>query len=167
MAFSLEFSLTSLVLLLSLQDSNKGPKGELILGTASLNLAEYTSASEEVEIILPLSVPNGSSESSPSLHLTLSLVELGPPHQSPDASQRSAVTAPLSPSSGDSVPSSKDEVSSVIKAGLRNLKILTDLVSTRRSKKTNRDDDGSEDKCYVHSDGAEYPSDTDRSEELV
>lgn len=69
MAFSLEFSLTSLVLLLSLQDSNKGPKGELILGTASLNLAEYTSASEEVEIILPLSVPNGSSESSPSLHV--------------------------------------------------------------------------------------------------
>uniref|UniRef100_A0A0E0G9H3 C2 NT-type domain-containing protein n=1 Tax=Oryza nivara TaxID=4536 RepID=A0A0E0G9H3_ORYNI len=146
-------------------DSNKGPKGELILGTASLNLAEYTSASEEVEIILPLSVPNGSSESSPSLHLTLSLVELGPPHQSPDASQRSAVTAPLSPSSGDSVPSSKDEVSSVIKAGLRNLKILTDLVSTRRSKKTNRDDDGSEDKCYVHSDGAEYPSDTDSLDE--
>uniref|UniRef100_A0A0E0MPQ2 C2 NT-type domain-containing protein n=1 Tax=Oryza punctata TaxID=4537 RepID=A0A0E0MPQ2_ORYPU len=148
-----------------INDSKKGPKGELILGTASLNLAEYTSASEEVEIILPLSVPNGSSESSPSLHLTLSLVELGPPHQSPDASQRSAVTAPLSPSSGDSVPSSKDEVSSVIKAGLRNLKILTDLVSTRRSKKTNRDDDGSEDKCYVHSDGAEYPSDTDSLDE--
>uniref|UniRef100_J3NF44 C2 NT-type domain-containing protein n=2 Tax=Oryza brachyantha TaxID=4533 RepID=J3NF44_ORYBR len=146
-------------------DSNKGPKGELVLGTASVNLAEYTSSVEEVEIILPLSVPNGASESSPSLHLTLSLVELGPPHQSPDASQRSVATAPLSPSSGDSVPSSKDEVSSVIKAGLRNLKILTDLVLTRRSKKTNRDDDGSEDKCYVHSDGAEYPSDTDSLDE--
>ncbi|KAG8049309.1 hypothetical protein GUJ93_ZPchr0009g2406 [Zizania palustris] len=142
-------------------NSNKGPKGESVLGTASLNLAEYTSAAEEIEIILPLSAPNGASESSPSLQLTLSMVELGPPHQSPDASHRSIATAPLSPSSGDSVPSSKDEVSSVIKAGLRNLKILTDLVSTRRSKKTNRDDDGSDDKCYVHSDGADYPSDTD------
>ncbi|KAL5225967.1 hypothetical protein ABZP36_012606 [Zizania latifolia] len=141
-------------------NSNKGPKSELILGTASMNLAEYTFAAEEIKIILPLSVPNCSSESSPSLHLTLSMVELGPPHQSLDASQRTVANAPLSPSSGDSVPSSKDEVSSVIKAGLRNLKILTDLVSTRRPKKTNRDDDGSEDKCYVHSDGADYPSDT-------
>jgi hypothetical protein len=53
-----------------LQDSNKGPKSESILGTASLNLADYTSAAEEeVEIILPLSVPNGTPESSPSLHV--------------------------------------------------------------------------------------------------
>uniref|UniRef100_J3L0S4 C2 NT-type domain-containing protein n=1 Tax=Oryza brachyantha TaxID=4533 RepID=J3L0S4_ORYBR len=49
-------------------DSNKGPKGELVMGTVSVNLAEYTSSAEEVEIILPLSVPNGASESSPSLH---------------------------------------------------------------------------------------------------
>ncbi|XP_015692636.1 uncharacterized protein LOC107304196 [Oryza brachyantha] len=50
-------------------DSNKGPKGELVMGTVSVNLAEYTSSAEEVEIILPLSVPNGASESSPSLHV--------------------------------------------------------------------------------------------------
>uniref|UniRef100_A0ACD6A1E2 Uncharacterized protein n=1 Tax=Avena sativa TaxID=4498 RepID=A0ACD6A1E2_AVESA len=147
-----------------LNDSNKGPKNESILGTASLNLADYTSAAEEeVEIILPLSVPNGTSESPPSLHLTLGLVELRLPQQSPDALQRSVATAPLSPSSGDSVPSGKDELS-VIKAGLRKVKHITDLVSIRRSKKANRDDDNSD--KYVHSDGAEYPCTIDSDDDL-
>ncbi|KAM3253744.1 hypothetical protein ACQJBY_047688 [Aegilops geniculata] len=147
-----------------LNDSNKGPKGEVILGTASLNLADYTSpAEEEIEIILPLSVPNGTPESSPSLHLTLSLVELRLPQQSPDAAQRSVACVPLSPSSGDSVPSGKDE-HSVIKAGLRKVKIITDLVSTRRSKKAKREDDSSD--KYVHSDGAEYPCVIDSDDDL-
>ncbi|XP_062202382.1 uncharacterized protein LOC133904822 [Phragmites australis] len=142
-------------------ESNKMSKSKLILGTASLNLADYASAAEEdIEIILPLLVPNGATELAPSLHLTLSLAELRIPRQSPDASQRSVVITPLSPSSGDSVPSGKDEVS-VIKAGLRNLKILRNLVSTRRFRKTNQDYDGSEEKYYVHSDGAEFSCDTD------
>lgn len=93
-----------------------------------------------------------------SFQLTLSLAELKVSPQSPGASQRSVVVAPLSPSSGDSVPSGKDE-GSVIKVGLRNLKILRDLVSTRRFKKTNCD--GTEEKYYVHSDGAEFSCDTD------
>uniref|UniRef100_A0A0E0D428 C2 NT-type domain-containing protein n=1 Tax=Oryza meridionalis TaxID=40149 RepID=A0A0E0D428_9ORYZ len=140
--------------------ANRGPKIKpSILGTASLNLADYASAAEEnIEIILPLSVPNGSAESAPSLHLTLGMVELRAFQETSDASQRSAMAAPLSPSSGDSVPVGKDEVS-VIRAGLRKVKILTDLVSTRRSKKTSQDDESSEEKCYVNSDGAEYPCD--------
>ncbi|KAL6622666.1 hypothetical protein ACP70R_032545 [Stipagrostis hirtigluma subsp. patula] len=142
-------------------ESNKVSKSKLILGTASLNLADYaSSAEEEIEIILPLSVLSGATESAPSLHLTLSLVEVRIAQQSPDASQRSVVVTPLSPSSGDSVPSVKDE-GSVIKVGLRNLKMLRDLVSTRRFKKTNQDYDGSEEKYYVHSDGAEFSCDTD------
>ncbi|TVU48967.1 hypothetical protein EJB05_00256 [Eragrostis curvula] len=139
-------------------ESTKISKSKLVLGTASLNLADYASAAEEeIEIILPLSVPSGATEPAPSLHLTLSLAELRIPQQSPDASQRSVV-APMSPSSGDYVPSGKDEVS-VIKVGLRNLKILRDLVSTRRFRKTNQD--GIEEKYYVHSDGAEFSCDTD------
>jgi hypothetical protein len=90
-------------------------------------------------------------------------VELRLPQQSPDASQRSVATAPLSPSSGDSVPSGKDEVS-VIKAGLRKVKHITDLVSIRRSKKANREDDNSD--KYVHSDGAEYPCAIDSDDDL-
>jgi len=129
------------------------------LGTASLNLADYASAAEEeIEIILPLSVPSSATDLVPSLHLTLSLAEVRTSQQSPGASQRSVI-APLSPSSGDSLASGKDEVS-VIKVGLRNLKMLRDLVSTRRFKKTNQDFDGSE-KYYVHSDGAEFSCDTD------
>ncbi|CAL4890861.1 unnamed protein product [Urochloa decumbens] len=140
-------------------ESNKMSKSKLVLGTASLNLADYASAAEEeIEIILPLSAPSGATELASSLHLTLSLAELRISPQSPGASQRSVVVAPLSPSSGDSVPSGKDEVS-VIKVGLRNLKILRDLVSTRRFKKANCD--GSEEKYYVHSDGAEFSCDTD------
>lgn len=88
------------------------------------------------------------------------MVELRVLQETSDASQRSAVATPLSPLSGDSLPGERDDVS-VIKAGLRKVKILTDLVSTRRSKKTCQDEEGSEDKCYVHSDGAEYPCDTE------
>ncbi|PAN45909.1 hypothetical protein PAHAL_9G149700 [Panicum hallii] len=143
-------------------DINIRPKNKpSILGTASLNLADYASAAEEViEIILPLSVPGGEPESASSLHLTLSMVELRAVQETSDASQRPAATLPLSPSSGDSLSGGKDEVS-VIKAGLRKVKILTDLVATRRSKKTCQDDEGGEDKFCVNSDGAEYPCDTE------
>ncbi|CAN6310021.1 unnamed protein product [Urochloa humidicola] len=147
--------------------SDIGPKNKpSILGTASLNLADYASAAEEViEIILPLSVPGGEPESAPSLHLTLSMVELRAIQETSDTSQRPA-SLPLSPSSGDSLPGGKDEVS-VIKAGLRKVKILTDLVSTRRSKKNCQDDEGGEDKFYVNSDGAEYPCDTESLDDYL
>ncbi|KAK3149845.1 hypothetical protein QOZ80_3AG0223820 [Eleusine coracana subsp. coracana] len=144
------------------RDANKGPKNKpSVLGTASLNLADYASTTkEEIEIILPLCVPDGTPQSALSLHLTLSMVELRALQATSDASQRASSTLTLSPSSGDFFSRGKEEVS-VIKAGLRRVKILTDLVSTRRSKKTCQDGEGSEDKCYVHSDGAEYPCDTD------
>lgn len=45
-------------------------KNKLVLGTASLNLADYASAAEEeIEIILPLSAASGSTDLSPSLHV--------------------------------------------------------------------------------------------------
>jgi hypothetical protein len=92
------------------------------------------------------------------------MVELRALQETSDASQRSVVATPLSPSSCDSVPGGKDEVS-VIKAGLRKVKILKDMVSTRRSKKTFQGDEGSDDNCYVHSDGTEYPYDTEPVDE--
>lgn len=147
-------------------DVNKGPKTKpIILGIASLSLADYATAAEEnIEIILPLSVPCGATESTPSLHLTLSMVEQRAFQETSDASQRSAVATPLSPSSCDSLPGGKDEVS-VIKSGLRKVKILTDMVSARRSKKMCQGNEGSEDNCYVHSDGAEYPYGTESIDE--
>ena len=63
-------TLTSLFLLL--QESNKMSKRKLVLGTASLNLADYASAAEEeIEIILPLSVPSSATDLAPSLHVCL------------------------------------------------------------------------------------------------
>ncbi|PWZ14925.1 hypothetical protein Zm00014a_010649 [Zea mays] len=142
------------------EDINKGPKNKpSILGTVSLNLADYAlTAGETIEIILPLSIPGGAPERASSLHLTLSMVELRAFQETSDASQRSAATLPLSPSPSDSLPGGKYEVL-VIKAGLRKVKILTDLVSTRRPKKTCQG--GGEDKFCVNSDSVEYPCDTE------
>jgi len=69
---SLQASLIFL-LISSAQDINKGPKNKpSILGTASLNLADYAlTAGETIEIILPLSVPGGAPEPAPSLHVSI------------------------------------------------------------------------------------------------
>ncbi|XP_072957028.1 uncharacterized protein [Typha angustifolia] len=142
---------------------NQGSKSKAsVMGTASLNLAEYASTvEEEVKINLPLLQPGVAIESSPSLHLSLSLVELRLPQESSETVQRSIVPV-SSPSSGDNLPSEKDELSA-LKAGFRKVKILSEFVSTRKSKKTCRDDEVSEGKCSAPSDDAEcaYPFDTD------
>ncbi|CAN6329955.1 unnamed protein product, partial [Urochloa humidicola] len=75
-------------------ESNKMSKSKLVLGNASLNLADYASAAEEeIEIILPLSAPSGATDLASSLHLTLSLAEHKISPQSPGASQHSVVDA--------------------------------------------------------------------------
>ena len=54
------------------QESNKMSRSKLVMGTASLNLADYASAAEEeIEIILPLSAPSGATDLAPSLHVCL------------------------------------------------------------------------------------------------
>ncbi|ONK74233.1 uncharacterized protein A4U43_C03F4160 [Asparagus officinalis] len=128
-----------------------------VIGMASLNLAEFAcTAQEEVEINLPLLLPGVNSESHPSLNLALSLLELRTSQESSETVQRSIVPAPLSPSSGDALPSEKDELSA-LKAGLRKVKILTDFVSTRKAKKTCREDESSEGRCSARSEDADYP----------
>ncbi|XP_010910245.1 uncharacterized protein [Elaeis guineensis] len=143
---------------------NQGLKNKAsILGMASLNLAEFTSSAEqEIELNLPLLLPAVAMESPPSLHLVLSVLELRTSQESPEMVQRPMVPALLSPSRGDALSLEKDELSA-LKAGLRKVKILTEFVSTRKSKKTNRDDEGSDGKCSAKSDDAEYthPFDTD------
>ncbi|RZR79121.1 hypothetical protein BHM03_00004729 [Ensete ventricosum] len=96
------------------------------------------------------------------LNLALSILESRSSQFSSDMIRRRSLTAPLSPPFGDVLPSEKDELSA-LKAGLRRVKILTEFVSTLKSKKTCQDDDGSEGKCSARSDDAEYiyPSDLD------
>lgn len=79
----------------------------------------------------------------------------------PEAAQRPVMPAPLSPPTGI-IPSDKDELSA-LKAGLRKVKILTEFVSARKSKKTHRDDEGSDGRCSAGSEDADYiyPLDSD------
>lgn len=100
------------------------------------------------------------------LQLALSMLELRSPQDSSEI-VLNPLTDASSPLSGDATPSEKDELSA-LKAGLRKVKILTEFVSTRKSKKTCPDDDGSEGKCSARSDDAEYiyPFDTDSPDDL-
>jgi len=56
----------------SFQGLNPGPKNKApVIGTASLNLAEFASAAEENELNLtiPVNLSNGATEPHPSLHV--------------------------------------------------------------------------------------------------
>ncbi|KAG6498951.1 uncharacterized protein LOC121995907 isoform X1 [Zingiber officinale] len=148
--------------------SNQGTKTkQSVLGVASLNISELTSAEQEIELHIPLLLP-GPPESTLSLHLALSISELRSPQDSSDTVQNSPSGA-SSPRSGDVnvIPPEKEELSA-LKAGLRKVKILTEIVSARKSKKAFPDDNGSEGKCSARSDNVEYgyPFDTDSLDDL-
>ncbi|KAJ3674555.1 hypothetical protein LUZ60_005171 [Juncus effusus] len=130
-----------------------GPKSKAtILGMASLNLAEYPAAfGGQIHIILSLLRPNSTAESPPVLHISLGLLELGPTQSSPERPQKPpAGTSPVSPpSGGDSSQTEKDEnapegSSSVLKAGLRKMKALKQLVPSHKSKKNVSDESSSD-----------------------
>ncbi|KAK1296978.1 hypothetical protein QJS10_CPB15g02193 [Acorus calamus] len=149
--------------------SKQGSKNKVsVVGTTSLNLAEYASAAEEseIEINIPLSGPGIAAEPHPSLYLSLSMLELRTVQGSPETVPRSIAPAPLSPGSGEPF-GEKDEVSA-LKAGLRKVKIFTDYVSARKAKKPCREDEGSEGICSAKSDEADYnyPFDTDSLDEV-
>ncbi|KAL9999999.1 putative NT-type C2 domain-containing protein [Helianthus debilis subsp. tardiflorus] len=119
-----------------LNGSSPGPKNKIpILGTASLNLAEFASAAGEkdLDLTIPLTISCGASEPGPSLHIQLSLMEVRADQESADPTQSQSQTSESS--SGE-----KDELSA-LKAGLRKVKIFTEYVSIRRGKKTSREDD--------------------------
>ncbi|XP_068635426.1 uncharacterized protein [Aristolochia californica] len=149
---------------------NQGLKNKVqAIGTALLNLAEFavSAEEEELEIEIPVSLVGVSSEPLPSLHLALSFLELRTAQESPESVQRAIVAVPLSPPPGEVISSEKDELSA-LKAGLRKVKILTEFVSTRRSKKACFEEEGSEGRCSARSEDAEYtyPFDTDSLDEI-
>lgn len=96
------------------------------------------------------------------LQLSLSLLELRTTTESTETMQKSIVPIPLSPRSGEAPSTEKDELSA-LKAGLRKVKILTEYVSARKSKKACREEEGSEGRSSARSEDAEYtyPFDTD------
>ncbi|KAK9041363.1 hypothetical protein V6N11_016466 [Hibiscus sabdariffa] len=143
---------------------NQAPKNKfpIIVGTASLNIAEYASSSEqkEFELNIPLKVAAGAAEPGPQLYISLSLLELRTAQETTEPVQRALVPVASPVRSGETVSMEKDELSP-IKAGLRKVKIFTEYVSTRTAKKDCQEDEGSEGRCSARSDDGEYPLDTD------
>ncbi|KAG2686745.1 hypothetical protein I3760_09G022100 [Carya illinoinensis] len=159
-------------LMLSLQGLNRcqGTKNKVpVVGTASLNLSEYAAAADqkEFELNIPLTHSGNAVEPSPSLCISLSLLELRTAQETTEPVQRLTVSVPSPTQSGEIVSTEKDELSA-IKAGLRKVKIFTGYVSARRAKKACREDEGSEGRCSARSEDGEYnyPFDTDSLEEF-
>ncbi|KAJ1392763.1 NT-type C2 domain [Sesbania bispinosa] len=144
---------------------NQKPKRKApVVGTALLNIAEYASStdSKDFDLNIPLTLPGGSVEPSPSLSISISLVELRAAQESMEPVQRSIVPVASPPSqSGETTMTEKDELSA-IKAGLRKVKIFTEYVSSRKVKKSCSEEEGSEGKCSRSEDGEyNYPLDSD------
>lgn len=138
-----------------------------VLATASVNVAEYASMTEqkEFDLSIPLSISGSAADSCPSLHISLNLLELRTTQDSGDSLQRSIVPVSLPPEPGETLPSEKDELSA-LKAGLRKVRILTEYVSARRSKKACREEEGSEERCSSRSEDGDYPFDSDSFDEF-
>ncbi|XP_076895270.1 uncharacterized protein LOC143547837 [Bidens hawaiensis] len=135
-----------------------GPKNKIpIIGTASLNLAEFVSAAEEkdLDLTIPLTVSCGPTEPRPSLHIQLSLMELRG-EQEPAEPTESQSQSQISETS----PEEKDELSA-LKAGLRKVKIFTE--SIRRGRKASGEDD--HDSRSEEGDYSSYPLDSESLEE--
>ncbi|KAF6169985.1 hypothetical protein GIB67_034377 [Kingdonia uniflora] len=150
--------------------TNQGPKNKVpVVGTALLNLAEVASAAQqkELEVNMPLTLPGAGAEHRPSLCLSIHLLELRTNLESSEIVQRSIVPASLSPQSVEALSIEKDELSA-LKAGLKKVKILTEYVSARKSKKACREEEDSEGRCSARSEDAEYtyPFDTESLDDL-
>ncbi|KAG0463474.1 hypothetical protein HPP92_018984 [Vanilla planifolia] len=128
-----------------------------ILAVAFINLAEYASmAGEELAINLPLLKRSADANCQPILHLTLTLLEIRTCPECPELASRPVIPVNLPPSPGDA--HEKDE-RSALRAGLRKVKLLTELVSTRKSKKMDREDEVSDGRCSAGSEDAGYTLD--------
>ncbi|XP_004303395.1 PREDICTED: uncharacterized protein LOC101301406 [Fragaria vesca subsp. vesca] len=144
---------------------NQGPKIKApVVGTTSVNLAEFISAAEENELQLniPLTMSASAAEPCPSLCISLGLLELRTPQEMAEPVQGSIMPTPSPAQSRETVSAEKDELSA-LKAGLRKVKIFTEYVSTRKAKKPCREEEGSEGRCSARSEDGEYnyPFDTD------
>ncbi|AES60550.1 putative EEIG1/EHBP1 domain-containing protein [Medicago truncatula] len=143
---------------------NQRPKNKIpVVGTGSLNLAEYASVvdQKDFDLSIPLTIPGGASvDPSLSLTISISLVELRVAQENSELGHKSIV--PVASPLNQSGESEKDEVST-IKAGLRKVKILTEFVSTRKSRKPSREEEGSEGNYSARSEDGEYnyPFDSD------
>ncbi|XP_057438931.1 uncharacterized protein LOC130730827 [Lotus japonicus] len=137
-----------------------------IIGTALLNIAEFASPTDQkdFDLNIPLTLPGGSVEPSPSLCISISLVEISGAQGSLESVHRTIVPVSSPPAqSGETTMAEKGDELSAIKAGLRKVKIFTEYVSSRKAKKAGSEEEGSEGKCSRSSEDGEcnYPVDSE------
>ncbi|KAL0346939.1 UNVERIFIED_CONTAM: hypothetical protein Scaly_1709900 [Sesamum calycinum] len=138
---------------------NQGAKNKIsVVGSAALNLAEYASKTDEqvTEIKIPVMLSAIAVERHPSLCRC-----------TPTEMVQSPVMPLPTPSASGDTSVEKDEVSA-LKAGLRKVKIFTEYVSTQRSKKACREEEGSEGRYSSKSEEDEYtyPLDSESLDEF-
>ncbi|CAM8980824.1 unnamed protein product [Rhodiola kirilowii] len=143
-----------------LDGTNQGPKGRSsILGTGSLNLAEYANMAgiNDFDLNIPLRLFNGGAETCPSLYVSMRLVEVRKTQEPAEFVQKSIVPVPLpSPRKSPlSLAVEKDELSA-LKSGLRKVRIFTCSASLERTKKVGREEDSSEGRCTIGSEDTDY-----------
>lgn len=142
--------------------SEKRSKKRVPLSTpAILDLSEFASVEDvkELQINVPLTILFSSFNCSPSLSISLSLLDLRTTTPELSDEVQRPMFAPLSPCFGTSLPTRKDE-GSTFRSSLRKVKSLTDYVSSRRTKKTDSGEGSSDSKFSTGSDDSD-PFDTD------
>ncbi|KAK3228547.1 hypothetical protein Dsin_000428 [Dipteronia sinensis] len=138
--------------------SNQEPKNKVpVVGTASLNLAEYAdlATEKELEIQVPLTVSVDNIHGPPpSLCLSIRLMETRIDQEPTKTQQRSVMPLTFSPCSVDALPTEKYKRSPG-RAGLQKVKIFKDCVSSRKMRKKYHQEEGSDGRSSVRSDDAE------------
>ncbi|XP_073066806.1 uncharacterized protein [Primulina eburnea] len=138
-----------------------------VVGSAVLNLADYMSRATEpaIDIKIPLTLSGGGMEHCPFLHMSLGLLELRATLEPTELLQSPIIPVPSPAASVETSSTEKDEVSA-LKAGFRKVKLFTEYVSTRKAKKACREEEGSDGRCSVKSEGDyAYPADSDSLED--
>ena len=134
---------------------NERPKKKgIVVGTASLNIAEFANSTDQngLDLNIPLTISGSSAQQSPSLCISISLVALRAAQENSQSVYKSVVPvsspSPPPPPQSDKTTTTEKEDLSAIKAGLRKVKIFTEFISSRKSQKAYRGEEGSSDgKC--------------------
>ncbi|KZV36423.1 hypothetical protein F511_22178 [Dorcoceras hygrometricum] len=139
-----------------------------VVASAVLNLADYMSGmtEEAIDIKIPLTSSGIRVEHCPFLYISLGLLELRATQEPTVLLQSPIVPLPSPAASGETTSPEKDEISA-IKAGFRKVKLFTEYVSTRKAKKEFREEESSDGRCSVKSEGEyAYPFDSDSLEDF-
>ncbi|XP_058738958.1 uncharacterized protein LOC131610907 [Vicia villosa] len=150
--------------------NEKPKKKRIVVGTALLNIAEFANSTDEndFDLNIPIIIAGGSAQDSPLLCISISLMEVRGA-QEKTLSVYSSIVPVSSPQaeSGDSTITEKEDLSAN-KTGFWKVKSFTEFVSSRKSQKPCRGEEGSsKSKGSGSGDGnPSYTADSDSLDDL-